>query len=110
MSFLETSDLAEASSFQRRLTPCVAEVAGEVLVETPSGKDRKDQKRNDLAREALNDPSSVSTRFMWGVLSNPVISAAGLAAEDGDLKYQVVQMWSTVAGVTHAEENEQLPQ
>jgi hypothetical protein len=110
VSFLEVADLADASSFRRRLVSCVAKCAGQVMAEAPTGKSNVDTKRNDLAREALRDPVSVANRFVWGVLSNVSIAAYGLDATDQDLEFQVGQMWSTVAGVTVTDENEQLPE
>ncbi len=107
--FIDISDLAEANSFRRRLVPAVAVVAGNILAESPTGKFQVDTKRNQLARDALRDPVSVTTQFVWGVLSNAVIAAAGLAATDQDLQFQVNEMWSTIAGVTAADEAEQLP-
>lgn len=107
MSFIDISDLADASSFRRRLVPAVAKVAGQVMSETPSGKVTLDRKRSDLAREALRNPVDVSERFVWSVLSNVTIAAAGLDSTDGDLEYQVNQSWSTIAGVTAADEAEE---
>lgn len=104
MAFIEISDLADASSFRRRLVPAIATVAGNVLAETPTGKDRKDTKRKELAQRALRDPVATAEMFVWGVLSNPVVAAAGIAATDGDIQYQVNQMWSTIAGVTPVDE------
>ena len=110
MSYIETADLADASSFRRRLAPCVAQVAGTVVAEEQTGKTQVDQKRNELARLALRDPVNVANSFVWGVLSNPVIAEAGIEAADGDIEYQVTQMWSTIAGVTAADEAQELPE
>ena len=107
MALIDTSDVADAASFRRRLVPCVARVAGIVRTETPSGRMRVDEKRNELARQALRDPRVVSELFVWGVLSNDVIASAGISASDADLQYQVTQIWSTIAAVTAAEEAEE---
>lgn len=104
MALIDVSDVAEASSFRRRLVPCVARVAGNVRTETPTGQTWVDDKRNELARQALRDPVAVAQQFVWGVLANPVISSAGIAATDADIEYQVTEIWSTIAGVTVADE------
>lgn len=106
MSFLNIADLAEANSFKRRMHPAIAKVAGTILTSQPTGRYNVDSKRQTLARQALRDPSSVATAFVWAVLSNPVIAEKGLDATDGELEYQITVSWNTIAGVTVSDEAE----
>lgn len=104
MSFLNIADLAEAESFRRRMYPAIAKVAGQVLVEEPTGASMRDGKRNELARQALRDPITLASAFVWACLSNAVIAEKGLDATDSELEYQISQTWSTIAGVTATDE------
>ena len=99
MPFLHTYDLAQSVSFRRRLTPCIAKVAGIVLQTADTGKYSLDLKRKELARTVLRDPELASNQFIWPVLSNVSIAGAGLDATDGDIEYQVGEIWNVVAGV-----------
>lgn len=101
MGFLETSDLANAVSFRLRLTSCIVKVAGTILAEDQNsmGKPQGD-KRVELASAVMRAPETQVSAFIWPVLSNSTIAGAGLDAADGDIEYQVTQVWDQVAGVT----------
>lgn len=101
MGFLETADLAAATSFRMRLMACIVKVAGTVQDEDQSNMaGPHGSKRLDLASSVMLDPAAKAPAFIWPVLSNQTIAAAGLDAADGDLEYQVNQVWDHVAGVT----------
>lgn len=97
-------DVANSNSFRQRLTPGIAQTAMQVLQESPGDKPFVYQKRRELAQRALRDPELVSNEFVWPVLSNAAIAAAGVSAPDGDLLYQISAIWSVVAGVTTDDE------
>lgn len=97
-------DVAVANSFRQRLTPAVATSAMTVLQESPDDKPLVYKKRRELAQRALRNPEQVSNEFVWPVLANAAIAAAGISAPDGDILYQITQVWSTVAGVTTDDE------
>jgi hypothetical protein len=79
-------------------------VAGTVLAEDPSTLGSiQAQKRLGLAQVVLRDPDAQLPAFIYPVVSNPAIAAAGLDAPDGDLEFQVTQVWDAVAGVTTAD-------
>lgn len=110
MSFIATSDLASAASFRTRLTSCIVKVAGTVLDEDQSAHpDPVADKRLTLAQSILREPTAQAQAFIWPVLSNGAIAAAGLDATDADLEYQVTQVWDSLAGVTRADANYQPP-
>lgn len=101
MSYLDTADLAYAASFRARVKVGLVNAAGAILEEdqdamSPSQAD----KRNLLATNVLRDPDSIVSAFIWPILANVSIAASGLAATDGDLLYQITQVWDNVAGVT----------
>lgn len=93
-NLIETYDIAQASSFRHRLIACVVKTAGSVLNESDAPEGRV-----ALARAAVIDPNSIAERFIWPMLSNPTIAAAGIQATDGDLEFQCAQVWNVVAGV-----------
>lgn len=94
-NLIETYDIAQASSFRHRLIACVVKTAGTILNE-----DNAAPERVALARAAVIDPNSIAERFIWPMLSNPAIAAAGIQASDGDLEFQCAQVWDIVAGVS----------
>jgi hypothetical protein len=99
MSLIHMSDVANAPSFKNRLIACIVKTAGDVFQEAPHESPAVANKRRALADAAMMDPQSVAQRFVWPMLSNPAIAAAGIEATDSDLEYQCAQVWNTVAGV-----------
>lgn len=105
MSYLNTYDLAQAASFRHRILAALVNRAGITITEplgdmTPVHHD----KRRGLAVETLNNPEGVVGRFVWPVLANPTIAGKGLDATDGELDYQIAQVWDSLSGVTTADQ------
>lgn len=102
MALIELYDVAQAPSFRNRLVACIVQTAGNVFneEEKASANNIVYQKRQNLAQQAVIDPHEVAQRFVWPMLSNPVIAKEGIGADDDALAYQCAQVWNTVAGVT----------
>lgn len=104
MAFLNTYDLAKAASFRPKVTIGMVKVAAQVAVEDTSAmSEGRATKRRALAELCLRQPEHQTDIFVWSVLANPVIAQAGLDASDGDVEYQVNQVFDSLAGVTNAE-------
>ena len=111
MSFLNIADLANAASFRTRITIALVQAAGTVIGETQPD-DRSDvwqDKRVELARNVLRDPVSIVGAFIWPVLTNGDVAAAGLDSPDQDILYVVNVLWDTVAGVTREDKTPVVP-
>lgn len=104
MSYIEVNDLAEAQSFKVRVKVAVVNVAATVMAEDRSGmNEARGSKRGSLARAILMAPAQYADLFVWPVVSNPTIAAAGLASPDGDLAYVVTSVFDALAGVEASE-------
>lgn len=104
MSYLNVADLAEAYSFRTRVKVAVVKAAADVVHEdTTDYSQNRAEKRAVLARNVLADPQRYGDLFVWPVLSNATIAAAGLDSPDGDLSYQVSAVFDAMAGVTPKE-------
>lgn len=104
MGYLETNDLAEATSFRNRLKIALVDVAGDVLAEDPTTTTQAaSEKRVTLCNNVLRDPAAMVPAFVWPVLTNPEIASDGLDSTDEQLKDQVNTVWNTVAGVSAAD-------
>jgi len=104
VSFINTADLADSASFKARVKVTVATVAVSVWAEDATGmSEQRHDKRLALARAVLASPQQYADLFVWPVLANVTIAQAGLDATDGDLQYQVGQVWDAMAGVTAAD-------
>ena len=104
MSYLNTYDLAQASSFRNRLTAAIVNRAGIVITESMDGLGpQQHAKRYGLAVQVLSDPETAMLRFVWPVLANPTIAGKGLDSTDGEIDYQIAQVWDALAGVTAAD-------
>lgn len=104
MSFLTAADLAESRGFRTKVKVAVVNAAAAVVHEdithfTPS----RAEKRALLARSVLNDPERYGEIFVWPVVANQTIAAAGLDSPDGDIFFQVSATWDAMAGVTPQE-------
>jgi len=104
VSYMNTADLAEAATFKARVKVTIATAAVAVWSEDASTmSEQRHDKRLALAREVLANPDNYADLFTWPVLANVTIAQAGLDAADGDLLYQVNQVWDAMAGVTAAD-------
>lgn len=105
MSFITVSDLAQAASFRTRITVALVTVAGGLVVDAaenslpPAQRD----KRYALAQSVLRDPTAITSAFVWPILANATIAQKGLATDDGEFVFQIVQIWDVVAGVVPAD-------
>lgn len=104
MSYLNTSDLVRADSFRARVLVGLVNVAGTVLAENQTEMSTaRAEKRTALANNVLRDPEPIVSAFIWPVVSNVTIAQKGLDSSDGELEYQITQVWDIVAGVTNAD-------
>jgi len=101
MSYLNTYDLAQASSFRNRLVSAIVSSAGFIMSESMDGLGpQQHAKRHGLAMEVLNAPEHMVQRFIWPVLANTTIAQKGLDTSDGELNFQIATVWDSLAGVT----------
>jgi hypothetical protein len=101
MGYLEISDLVKADSFRARLLVGIVHAAGQVLTDAREDKSTAwYNKRIELARNVLRDPSPIVNAFLWPVVSNPTIATKGLDSEDAEILSQVHAVWDIVAGVS----------
>lgn len=104
MSFLTAADLAEARTFRTKVMVAVVNAAAAVVHEDTSGYSaNRTEKRALLARNILNDPHRYGDLFVWPVVANQTIAAAGLDSPDGDIFFQVSASFDAMAGVTPQE-------
>lgn len=98
-SYLNINELAASPTFRGRVQAALAVRAADVLTETGKPAPQA-QKRTTLAQQVLGDPATRVNAFIWLVVTNNAVKAAGMDATDSDLEYVVDQAWDQVAGVT----------
>lgn len=103
MAFIDVADLADATSFRRRLAVALVQAAAQVLTETPKAQQAWQDKRYNYALNVVRDPYAVSPAFVWPVLADAAIAAAGLSATDTQLQNRCYLVWDYVAGVVAAD-------
>lgn len=104
MSFIATADLADAASFRTRVKVALVTAAANVVHEDASAYSaERAAKRAALASGILADPAPWAARFVWPVVANTTIAAAGLDAPDGDLLFQIGAVFDAMAGVSPSE-------
>jgi hypothetical protein len=99
MSYVDDLGTAQHSIFRGRVRMAAVKAAVAVANEGPSGDERRDSLRGNLATNVLADPAGYEERFVWAVLTNSAVAAAGIAAPDGDLDYVMTTVWDALAGL-----------
>ena len=102
MSYLNLNELAASNAFRGRVQAALAVYASTVLEESVEPAAQA-QKRRELAELVLTDPAIKVNAVVWSVVTNPVVQAEGMDADDGALQYIVGQTWDRLAGVTEAD-------
>lgn len=101
MAFLHMYDLAKSSTFRTRVMITAVSYAAAVIVEAQGEReDAHQSKRYLLAQRVLSQPESMIDSFIWGMVANSTIAQNGLDSTDGDLLFQMTQIWDSVAGVS----------
>lgn len=101
-SYLNINELAASPTFRGRVQAALAVRAADVLTETGNPAPQA-EKRAALAQQVLGDPATKVNAFIWLVVTNTAVKAAGMDATDSDLESVVTQAWDQVAGVTTAD-------
>lgn len=98
-SYLNINELAASPTFRGRVQAALAVKGAAVLGET--GKPAAQaEKRRQLAQSVLADPAGKVNAFIWLVVTDEAVRAAGMDATDADLEQVVAWAWDQVAGVT----------
>lgn len=110
MAFLSTAEVANSQQFRARTMVAMVKAAAAVAGEnTALMGEARAEKRRSLARAIVQSPESQVSVWVWVMLANGTIAAAGLDASDGDLEFQANSAFDIMAGVTVAEQNEAPP-
>lgn len=96
-TYAELSDLTGDAVFQKRVRFAVLRAAYDVRNEDPATPDHDD--RVNWAARVLDDSQQIDYgRVAIGVVLNPAIGAAGAAATDADIQFQVNSMVPELVG------------
>lgn len=110
MAFLSTAEVANSQQFRARTMVAMVKAAANVAGENTDAMGlNMAEKRRTLARTIIQSPDSQVNVWVWVMLANPAIAAAGLDATDGDLEFQAGAAFNIMAGVTVADQNEAPP-
>ncbi|HXH77327.1 hypothetical protein [Nocardioides sp.] len=101
-SYLNINELAASPTFRGRVQAAIAVRAAGVLGETEDNA-AKAAKRQQLAATILADPATKVNAFIWLVVTNDSVKAAGMATTDNDIEWVIGWAWDQVAGVTKAD-------
>jgi len=97
MALIDTYNLRyNSATLQSKVVAAVAKAAMDILNEDPATANHAD--RVTWAAEALSHTKTVAEKFMWGVVSNASIAAAGEDATDNDIQFVVNSLIDTIAG------------
>ena len=87
VTYLQMYNLLSDGSLLAKATIAVMSAATDVINESPVTANHA--KRLSWAQYALANPQDEAKRFMWGLVSNATIAAAGSNAIDSDVQFVV---------------------
>lgn len=108
VDYLKAYELGRNSHFERRVHACAVETALQVMAEDPATANHA--ARAAFAVDVLNGTNDGRFQMLLAVATNPTIlatvtkgpaSEAGVAdISDGDIEYQLEQVWNALSGVS----------